>query len=304
MRRALAVIDEYARHQQSLVTRQQLVDAGIALPEIASLLKSGVLRRRGHRVYAALGAPDSWEQKLLGRVLGAGQSALASHGGAARLWNFVHLPERDLDVMIEVNSLTWETRRIRGVHRTLILPSEDVTERSGIPCTNFERTLCDCTTLLSRHQLGRVLDEGLRRHVVSLKELVSCVSRLDSGPGRKLSVIKALLAQRDESFNPGGSNSELDVLHVIRAAQLPLPVQQYRVRVSGHRYDLDYAWPERKLFLEYYGLPVHSGASAVAHDSRRQTALVANGWRPIVFTDETSDSEMVRVLRAVLTSAP
>src|ERR1051326_324214 len=101
MRRALAVIDEYARHQQSLVTRQQLVDAGIALPEIASLLKSGVLRRRGHRVYAALGAPDSWEQKLLGRVLGAGQSALASHGGAARLWNFVHLPERDLDVMIE-----------------------------------------------------------------------------------------------------------------------------------------------------------------------------------------------------------
>jgi very-short-patch-repair endonuclease len=74
------------------------------------------------------------------------------------------------------------------------------------------------------------------------------------------------------------------------------------VHLAGYDYKLDYAWPERMLFLEYYGLPVHSGASAVAYDSRRQTALVAAGWRPIVFTDDTTDSEMVRTLHAVLTS--
>jgi hypothetical protein len=44
----------------------------------------------------------------------------------------------------------------------------------------------------------------------------------------------------------------------------------------------------------------HSGASAVAYDSRRQTALVAVGWRPVVFTDVTTEPEMVRALRAVL----
>jgi very-short-patch-repair endonuclease len=115
--------------------------------------------------------------------------------------------------------------------------------------------------------------------------------------------VKTLLAQRDASFNPGGSGSELDVLHLIRGAELPLPVQQYRVRVAGHQYDLDFAWPDRRVFLEYYGLAVHSGASAVAYDSRRQTALVAAGWRPVVFTDSTTDSEMVRVLRAVLETA-
>jgi len=235
-------------------------------------------------------------------VLARGSGAVASHAAAARLWKFAHLPSDAFDVLIKVDRDTaiWGNR---GVHRTLILPSDDVTELAGIPCTGFERTLCDCTKLLTEYQLGRVLDDGLRRRVASLDGLMRCAARLDSGPGRKLSVVKTLLAQRDASFNPGGSGSELDVLHLIRGAELPLPVQQYRVRVAGHQYDLDFAWPDRRVFLEYYGLAVHSGASAVAYDSRRQTALVAAGWRPVVFTDSTTDSEMVRVLRAVLETA-
>jgi hypothetical protein len=302
MKNTFEVIDQFASKQWSLVTRQQLVDEKISRNEIASLMRSGALRRRGYRVYATVGAPETWEQRLLTRVLAGGPDAVASHGAGARLWQFLHLAERDLDVLVHAESPVASSTRTRSVHRTLILPSEDVTERSGIPCTSFERTLCDCTKLLTEYQLGRILDDGLRRGVASLDALVKCVARLDSGPGRKLSVVKTLLSQRDASFNPGGSGSELDVLKVIREAGLPEPVQQYPIRVSGHSYDLDYAWPDCKVFLEYYGLAVHSGASAVAHDSRRQTALVAAGWRPIVFTDSTTDSEMVRVLRAVLIS--
>jgi hypothetical protein len=304
MKAALEILDQLASRQWSLVTREQLVSGGVSRGGIASLLRTGALRRRGFRVYGVLGAPESWERTLFARVLGAGPGALASHGAAARLWRCSHLPERDLDVLIWVDRANSESRRTRGVHRTTILPTEDVARVSGIPCTSFERTLCDCTKLLTEYQLGRVLDDGLRRRVASLNQLMKCAARLDSGPGRKLSVIKTLLAERDASFNPGGSGSELDVLKVIKNAELPLPVQQYPIRVSGHDYDLDYAWPDRKLFLEYYGLAVHAGASAVAHDSRRQTALVAAGWRPIVFTDSTTSAEMVRVLRAVLTSAP
>ena len=183
---------------------------------------------------------------------------------------------------------------MQGVRRTTILPDEDVTERSGIPCTSFERTLCDCTAILSLFQLGRVLDDGLRRNLASLDRLMKCVFRLDSGPGRRLRVIQGLLAERDESFDPGGSASELRVLSVLRDAGLPAPVQQYPVRVDSHRYELDFAWPEQRVFAEYYGLPVHSGASAVAYDSSRLTAMVAEGWRPLVFTDATPDHEIVK----------
>ena len=98
------------------------------------------------------------------------------------LWEFVHRPEDTIDVTLESEF----TPKRRGLHRTTILPDEDRTVRSDIPCTTFERTLCDCTTLLSPFQLGRVLDDGLRRGEASLAKLQKCAARLDSGPGRRL----------------------------------------------------------------------------------------------------------------------
>jgi hypothetical protein len=286
----LGRIDEVASGQWSLVTRGQLLEAGVSERRIVGLLRSRVLRPVRRRVYALVGAPRSWQQTALAAVLAAGEGSVASHATAARLWNFVYLPAESVDVTIETESRP----SMPGVRRTTILPDEDVTEQSGIPCTSFERTLCDCTTRLSPFQLGRVLDDGLRRDVASLDRLTKCVFRLDSGPGRRLQVVKQLLGQRDESFDPGGSASELRVLSVLREAGLPAPVQQYPVRVDSHPYELDFAWPEQRVFAEYYGLPVHSGASAVAYDSSRLTAMVAEGWRPLVFTDATPDHEIVK----------
>jgi hypothetical protein len=212
------------------------------------------------------------------------------------LWAFSYLPAESVDVTVERDSVG----PMAGVRRTTILPEVDVTERSGIPCTSFERTLCDCTTILSAFQLGRVLDDGLRRNLASLDRLTKCVFRLDSGPGRRLRLVQKLLAERDASFDPGGSSSELRVLAVLRQAGVPAPVQQYRVRVDSRSYELDFAWPEQRVFAEYYGLAVHSGASAVAYDNSRLTAMVGQGWRPLVFTDATPDREIIERAQEVL----
>jgi len=297
----LARVDQIASGQWSLVSREQLQSAEISNKAIAQLLKSGALRRVGYRVYATLGSPRSWEQGAMASVLAAGPDAVASHATAARLWGFAYLPEEALDVTVLVSGT--ERSRRRGLHRTVILPASDVTERSGIPCTSFERTLCDCTTRLSAFQLGRVLDDGLRRRVASLDRLLKCTVRLDSGPGRRLRMIQRLLAERDESFDPGGSASELEVLGVLREAGVPLPVQQHRVCVEGRAFVLDFAWPDQRLFAEYYGLAVHSGASAVASDNSRLTAMVGAGWGPLVFTEKTTDSEMVRSVTNALRNA-
>jgi hypothetical protein len=293
-------VDVTACKQWSLVTRQQLRHSGISPEQIAGLLRSGALRRVGYRVYATLGSPRSWEQAVLAAVLSAGAGAVASHAAAARLWGFAYLPSDGLDVTILVDARSSFGTRRPGLHRTRVLPDADVTERAGIPCTTFERTLCDCTTRLSPFQLGRVLDDGLRRNLASLDRLMKCVFRLDSGPGRRLQVAKELLAQRDGSFDPGGSASELRVLSVLREAGIPAPVQQLRVRVNSRSYELDFAWPDQRVFAEYYGLPVHSGATAVAADSSRLTALVTAGWKPLVFTDASPDHEIVQSARRAL----
>ncbi len=153
---------------------------------------------------------------------------------------------------------------------------------------------------MSEYQLGRALDDGLRRGVASLRRLSVCAERLESGPGRHMSAIRAVLATRGIGFDPGGSRSELHLLEVLRRARLPLPVQQYRVNVGGKNFRPDFAWPESKIFAEYYGLAFHSGASAVAADSQRLTALSSAGWLPLVFTHQSSDREIVERTAAAL----
>ena len=138
-----------------------------------------------------------------------------------------------------------------------------------------------------------------------LAKLERCAVRLDSGRGRRLTDVKELLAQRDAGFHPGGSASELDVLRIIRDAGLPLPVQQLPVSVEGRTYYPDFAWPDRRIFAEYYGLAVHSGASSVSRDNDRLSALVAAGWRPLVFDETTAERTIVeRVTQVLLQTTP
>ncbi|MDQ1454452.1 MAG: hypothetical protein QOH28_72 [Actinomycetota bacterium] len=115
-----------------------------------------------------------------------------------------------------------------------------------------------------------------------------------------MSIVRSLLESRGLGFDPGGSSSELYVLEVLRRARLPLPVQQYRVKIGAKTFRPDFAWPEWKVFAEYYGLPFHIGASAVVADSERLTALSAAGWLPLVFTHASSDREIVERTVAAL----
>ena len=119
-----------------------------------------------------------------------------------------------------------------------------------------------------------------------------------------MSAVRALLADRDGTYNAGGSDPELRLLRVLRRARLPLPVQQHEVRIKNSRYYPDFAWPSEKIFAEYYGLPDHIGAAAVEYDSARVTALAAAGWLPLIFTKSVTDREIVEQTIAALPRAP
>lgn len=293
----LARFESVLSSQHGLVTLDQLRDGQLSDRHARRLVEQKTLRRLRPRVYGLVGARESWERGLLAAVLSL-QGSVASHAAAARLWRFEPRPEDRYEVTVGR-----EYRApLRGVvlHRSATLGHEDIANRDAIPCTSFERTLCDCTSLLSGYQLSRVLDDGLRRGVASLRRLTGCAERLESGPGRHMSVVRSLLEARGIGFDPGGSRSELYLLDVFRRARLPLPVQQHRVKVGSKTFRPDFAWPDRKVFAEYYGLPFHIGPSAVVADSERLTALSAAGWLPLVFTQASSDREIVERTVAAL----
>jgi hypothetical protein len=286
MNSSLVTVAGLLQQQRSLITLDQLEEAGIGKHQRYRLVKQEVLRRGTPRVFSLAGVEDSYERRLLAAQMTPLIPSYVSHSGSAHLWDYFYLPELGIEICL-VNDCPIEIRGIR-VHRTTRLHQDDIAERRGIPCTSFERTLCDCTTRLSEFQLGRVLDDGLRRKVASLERLKDCAERLESGPGRHMSKVRSLLALRDPDYNPGGSNSELDVLDIVREFDLPEPTQQFEVKVKGKTYYLDYSWPQFHSYCEWYGLPWHIGASAVTRDSERITAMSGIGWRPIIFTEVSS----------------
>jgi hypothetical protein len=293
----LARFEPILASQRALITLDQLRKGYVSDDTTRSLIRRKVLRRVRPRVFALVGSSDSWERGLLAVVLSV-DGSVASHSSAARLWQFEPRPEDRYEITVSSD----RHLSMRGVliHRSGIVGDHDRTHRSEIPCASFERTLADCSALLSEYQLGRILDDGLRRGVASLRRLEDCCERLESGPRRHMSLIRALLAERGIGFDPGGSKAELDVLDVIRRAALPMPVQQHRVKVGSKTFRPDFAWPEWKVFAEYYGVAFHSGASAVVADSERLTALSAAGWLPLVFTHASSDGQIVERIAAAL----
>ncbi len=284
--------------QHGLVTRVQLLESGASERQVDRLVRTGELQRVRRGVYVPAGVPRSWSQALYAGVIAGGPGAVASHSSAARLWGFAYWPDAGFEITVPRG----RAPRLEGirVHSSCFLDASDVSERDGVPCSSFERALCDVTTQLSWLQTARTLDDGLRRNLASVERLRDCVLRLDSGPERRLSVVQGLLAERDATYDPGGSASELRILHAIRQAELPPPVQQHRVRVGRRTFFLDYAYPPEMAFVEYYGLGVHGTPSAVAYDSDRISTLVSVGWRPLIFTDATSDAEIVAKVSALL----
>jgi hypothetical protein len=283
--------------QRGLVTLDQLRAGSLNDNRTRWLIRRGTLRRVRPRVFALVGAGESWERGLLAAVLSI-DGAVASHAAAARLWQFDPRPEDRYEITIGRNL----NPIMRGVviHRSGTIAEQDKGHRDGIPCASFERTLSDCSTLLTDYQLSRVLDDGLRRGVASLTRLKSCSERMESAPGRHMTVVRGLLAERGIGFHPGGSRSELQVLDVMLRAGISPPVRQLSVKIGLKTYRPDFAWPEQMVFAEYYGMAFHIGAAANVYDSARVTALSAAGWSPLVFTYASSDREIIDKTREAL----
>jgi hypothetical protein len=137
----------------------------------------------------------------------------------------------------------------------------------------------------------------MRRDLVRLGRLRRLVDR-SAGPGRPpLHILRLVLADRIEGYDPGGSDWERDMDRLWDTLGLPPAVRQYPVDANGHRYVLDRAIPELKIGIEWNGFTTHGTRSAFDYDSDRRADLTSAGWHMVDFT---SRSDPERILVAVL----
>lgn len=253
--------------------------------------------RRG--VVAVNGSPRTWRQEVRAVVLACDGRVMVSHPSAIRLMD-VEMPPHRFGEGIHVSGSLTSSVRLDGVvfHRSGCFLPADTTVRDGIACTSPLRTVIDCSGGMTPGDLGQLVDQLLRRKMMRLDDLRQRVASLRPAPGRSVATLRKVLAARIPGYDPGESTLESRLALLIAAGRIVPPQQQYRVAMPSGRYRLDFAWPDRKIFLEGNGFGAHSLASDLDRDARRQNALVIDGWRPIELTWRMTDTEIIATLAA------
>jgi very-short-patch-repair endonuclease len=207
-------------------------------------------------------------------VLACGEGAVLSHADAATLHNLRQVGSGAIDVTAT------SRRTAAGIrcHRVRALDPHDVTIIDGIPVTTLERTLVDLAETMHPQRFADLLERAQQERTFDLLRIEALIAR---SPGRRgiKPLRTALAALTDE---PAWTQSWLErrLRELTRAHDLPMPrTNQY---VCGEL--VDAVWPDQRLVVEVDGWKFHKTRRAFENDRRRDTKLVAAGWRVLRIT--------------------
>lgn len=286
-------VAEIARRQHGLITRAQAIDAGLTPSAIQVRVGKGVWLAARRGVYAVAAVSPSPEQAALAVCLsyGAGRCWL-SHRSAGALWGLSVPAPCGIDV-VTPSTVRIDQPGVRQ-HRSKELYVADLAWHGPVPVTTVARTLVDCIPFLLGRRLAWTVDDAVRQGLLDLSDLSACASRLDHRGRRLLRTLRPVLADRIDGRLPGGSRRELDVLDVLAAAGVPLPVQQFPVNVGGRVRVLDFAYPDEMIGLEWDGYAEHGRIRSTFDDDRlRGNDLAVAGWLMLHFTSNSPAGHVV-----------
>ncbi|CAA9476609.1 MAG: hypothetical protein AVDCRST_MAG30-510 [uncultured Solirubrobacteraceae bacterium] len=257
-----------AARQRGLVTRAQLLGAGLTADEIAGRLRAGRLHAVHRGVYAvghpAL-APPAAEQAAL---LACGPGSVLSHLTAAVLWELLPAAGLTIHVTVTGGRVPRPPAGVR-LHRADAL---EPARREGLPVTTPARTLLDLAATAKAPQLARALNEAQIRRLISVDALSSAAA------GRRGA--RALRTALEDHHGYTRSRAERQLLALLKRAELPRP----RTNVPLEGFEVDAHWPEARLVVEVDAYGTHGSRTAFERDRLRDARLQAAGFRVLRIT--------------------
>ena len=273
-------LHEVAVENHGVVTNDDLAGCGLPRATVTRWCHRERLVRVAPRTYLLVELAD--DRSYHAAVLAACPTAVLSHRAAGALLGLdgVTHPFPEVTVPGSPRAIPWAF-----FHRSGDLERFEVVEVDGLRCTDATRTLCDLGAVEDELAVERALESALRRGLTTVSRLRWRGEQLArpgrSGPG----VLRTVLDQRPPGAAPTGSELETRFVQGLRDGDVPVPDRQHQVQLrSGGSVRLDVAWPAHRLFAELDGAAWHDGWEARRRDMRRQTAVVALGWRPLRFT--------------------
>lgn len=290
--------EDWAERHDGLLSREAATGHGVTRGQIAWRRSTNRYRVVRRNVDAIAGAPPTWIQQVRAVALTCGDRVVVAHATAARLLGAIVKDDGAIHVIGPLSQKV----RLAGVtcHRSTTLEPDDSVTRQGIRCTSPVKTILDMSGELTINELGKLADHFIRTKQMNLDDLRGRVNRSRPAPGRSMKKLRIVLAARIPGYDPGESELEGRIARIIDRAGLARPTQQLKVRYAADRYRIDFAWPDKKLYLEGNGFGFHSLSSDLDRDAARQNELVLDGWTPIEITWRMTDAVIETTIRRFL----
>lgn len=290
VRTADRVIRELASRAHGVVTRSELVDAGLSTDEVKRRREKGLLIPIHRGVYRFGHQAPNLEARYLAAVKACGNEAVLSGPAAGYLWRLIKGSPPEPEV------LTPNDRRVPGVrvHRARRTDLAEIGKRQGIPITTVPRTLVDLASSLSKPALARACHEAGVLYRVTPAQVDEVLGRLPNAPGRA-KLDRVLHGDVPVTL----SKLEARFLQRMREARLPLPITN-RI-AGGHRVDCRWAAHRLTVVLDSYRF--HNSRYAWDKDRLREREARSRGdaFRRYTWADVIEDPEyMLNELRELL----
>jgi very-short-patch-repair endonuclease len=273
------LITGLAAEQEGLVTRQQLLQAGLTARSVEGLLKRRWLRAVRRGVYQLAGPTAEWWRETA--VLLRYPAAVLSHWTAVRLSGMTQVTA-DADV-VRIIVPRGSRGRAPGVQalRTMHLHASEWRTVRGLRTTTPARTLLDLAVELGRagdtRHLEQLVARSLDEKLCTAEDILAVVRRHPRTRGAGL--LQLVLG---EDGRPALSRSEAEDRLRQHMVEADLPSWRQNARVAG--YEVDFLWAQQRLVVEVDGYAWHSSRNRFESDRSRDAALSAAGYLVLRFT--------------------
>jgi very-short-patch-repair endonuclease len=248
--------------QWGVVTRSQLLEAGVSASSIKRRLASGDLRRLHPAVYFVGHGEPCLRARAFAALAASEKPAALSHRTSAEIHEL--LDPRPGPIHITVVGRT--NQKLSGVriHTTKHLPPSQVTKDRILRRTTTARTIADLAATTNDATVQRALNHGTFLGIVELDVVRAQLPTMRRGKTRLVRAIANATRAR--------SGLEDRFYSLVKAAELPPPVGNFRIGP----YVVDFYWPDLGLVVEIDG-PGHENDPAQAHDARKDAYLKGLG---------------------------
>lgn len=218
-----------AERDHGILTRDQLLAAGLSDRQLTDLKDDGRLVPLGYGVYRWAGVPATFEGDVLAAIRRYPDQVWAARFTMARLMDLdIHGREQRIEIL-RPTGLSAQRSTAR-VHRTSFLPDHHVTTIRGIPCTTAARGLFDMAATTRPVQLRRGIDRALHLGHCTMGALYRVHYELGGRgrPGTKR--MRSVLDTLDHDHVP--AESELEFIGMALLADLGF---EWQVQISDEQ---------------------------------------------------------------------